>query len=441
VNSDSAQTQLPGERRVGLAAYTTLCTAVVAIVFLTNWPTYDYAVRGGPIPLYYYLLPALFVVPVIFAAPATAVRFMREPLFWWFAIFVATGFVWLLLAQDFVEDASRQWRLRVLAFMFFYTVTLLSSEAHRRVIGWVIVACVLVACAFNWFDVLRPYRFVPQGVEGATEGRGAGLFINPNAAGSFIVMGTLAALPMIPARFRGLFLITAVFGVAATFSRGAFVMISVVLLGAIWLKLVKRAQGVVLILTLPLLILGVGLSYDYLAAASENRSMNRVVERLNWFKAGEEEDEAVEGRRYGASQAWQLFLDKPVTGHGPGVASLAVRQEGPHNMYLLLMAEQGILGFILYVSLFVAVMRRGRRIARAARTMHERDLGNTTVLCGVFLAAYGFFSHNVLEEPHTIFLLAFIVATGFAGLRVSSGGVGLATPRADAKRRMSSAAG
>jgi O-antigen ligase len=434
-----APAHVPDTRRTGLAAYATLCTAVVAILFLTNWPTYDYAVRDGPIPLYYYVLPALFIVPAVFAEPATAVRFTREPLFWWFVIFVVTGLVWLLLAQDFVADASRQWRLRVLAFMFFYTVTLLSSEAHRRVVGWVIVACVLLACAFNWFDVLRPYRFVPQGIEGATEGRGAGLFINPNAAGSFIVMGTLAALPMIPARLRGLFLITAVFGVAATFSRGAFVMISVTLLGAIWLKLVKPVQGMVLILTLPLLVLGVGVSYDYLAAASENRSMHRVVERLNWFKAGDEEDEAVEGRKYGASQAWQLFLDKPVTGHGPGVASLAVRQEGPHNMYLLLMAEQGILGFILYVGLFVALMRRGRRVARYAQTMQERDVGNAMVLCGLFLATYGFFSHNVLEEPHTIFLLAFVVANGFGALRVANGFAGRATP--GARRRMSSVAG
>jgi O-antigen ligase len=435
-----AHANVPATRSVGLAAYATLCTAVVALLFLTNWPTYDYAVRGGPIPLYYYVLPALLIVPIVFAEPMAAVRFMREPLFWWFVIFVVTGLVWLLLAQDFVEDASRQWRLRVLAFMFFYTVTLLSSESHRRIVGWVIVACVLVACVFNWIDVLRPYRFVPQGIEGVTEGRGAGLFINPNAAGSFIVMGTIAALPMVPARLRGLLLITAVFGVAATFSRGAFVMISVALLGAIWLKLVKRAQGIVLILTLPLLILGVSTSYEYLAAASENRSINRVVERLNWFKDTGDEDVAVEGRKYGASQAWQLFLDRPVTGHGPGVASLAVRQEGPHNMYLLLMAEQGILGFILYVSLFVTLLRRGRRIARYAQTMHERDAGSAVVLYGLFLATYGFFSHNVLEEPHTIFLLAFVVATGFGALHAANGAPERTAARAVAARRMSSPA-
>jgi O-antigen ligase len=408
-----------GTPRIGMQVYSTACASVIALLFLTNWPGYQYSVRGGPIPLYFYLLPAGLILPMIFAAPHLAVRSMRDPVFWWFLMFVLTGLVWLLPAQDFVDEASRQWRLRVLSFIGFYSVALLISEAHRRALGWVIVVCVLMACAFNWFDVLRPYRFVPQGIEGASDGRGAGLFINPNAAASFVVMGTIAALPMIPVRLRGILLVTAVFGVAATFSRGGFVLIGVALLGAIGLKLVSRTQRVLLIIALPLLIGGVSLSYDYLVDASDNRQMQNIVQRLAWFQEMDEEDGAVEGRKHGASQAWQLFLESPVIGKGVGVTSLAVRQEGPHNMYLALMAEQGLLGLFLYVSLVGILLRRGWRLARHAATDHDRDVGRTLVIFGMFIAAYGFFSHNVLEEPHTIFILAFLVAAGFHGALTS----------------------
>lgn len=413
MNIESLADGLPGTRRTGLMAYATCCTALIAIIFLSNWPSYQYAVRGGLIPLYYYMLPLALIVPIIFADPIAAVRFVREPLAWWFVFFVATGFLWILVAQDFQDEANQQWRLRVLAFLIFYAVAILAQESQHRLVGWIILATVLMACAFNWFDVLRPYRFVPQGIEGAQDGRGAGLFINPNAAGSFIVMGTIAALPMISARLRGLLLVTAVFGVAATFSRSAFVLVSVALLGAIWLRLVNRAQGILLIVTLPLLVAGVSLSYDYLIDTSDNRHMQNVVQRLNWFQDLDDEDSAVEGRKYGATQAWQLFLDSPVTGRGTGAASRAILQEGPHNMYLLLMAEQGFLGLFLYISFFGILIQRGRRIARAAQTPHDRDIGNTLTLLGVFLAAYGFFSHNVLEEPQTMFLLAFVVAVAF----------------------------
>ena len=402
-------------RLTGLTTYATVATAIVGVLFLTNWPSYQYAVRGGPIPLYYYTLPALFIVPMLFAAPANAVRYLREPLFWWFVVFVLLGLVSMLLAQDFVEDASRQWRLRVLAFMIFYTVTILAGASQRRLIGWVTLGCVLLACALCWFDVLRPGRIVPEGLEGSTD-RGAGLFMNPNGAGAFIVMGTIAAVPMIPPRLRGLLLVAAVFGVAATFSRGAFVMLTVAMIGLIWFKLVKKMQGIVLVLALPLLIGGVSIAYNYAIDTSENRHVNSVVERLNWFRDTGEEDSAVEGRKYGAARAWQAFLDSPAIGHGIGSTSLAVDLDGPHNMYLMLMAEHGVFGLFVYLGLCALLIRRGRGVARAALTVEDRDIGNALAVFGGFMAIYGLFSHNVLEDPFTIFLMAFLTAAA-AGAR------------------------
>ncbi|HEX2826102.1 MAG TPA: O-antigen ligase family protein [Burkholderiales bacterium] len=406
-------------RLTGLITYATIATAIVALLLLTNWPTYQYEVRGGPIPLYFYALPAVLIIPMLFADPGSAVRFLRDPLFWWFVVFVVIGLFSLLLAQDFMENAARQWRLRLLALMFFYTITILASGSQRRLIGWVMVGCVLLACALCWFDVLRPGRIVPQGIEGSSE-RGAGLFINPNIAGSFIVMGTIAALPMIPSRLRGLLLVAAVFGVAGTFSRGAFVMVTIAMAGMIWLKLVKRAQGMVLVLALPVLVGGVSLAYDYAIDTSENRHVKGVVERLNWFRDTAEEDSAVEGRKWGAKRAWEAFLDSPAIGNGIGATSLAVDLDGPHNMYLMLMAEHGIFGFLLYISLCALLVRQGRSVARWARSVRDRDIGNSMALFGMALAVYGFFSHNVLEDPFTVFLMAFLTAAAFGARRVAT---------------------
>jgi len=441
VNIDNVmQTGTSGERRTGAMTYATACTAIVAVILLTNWPTYQFDIRGGPIPLYFYLIPVAMIVPVIFAEPATGMRFVRNPMFWWFIAFVVTGLIWMLPAQDFIDDASRQWRMRVYSLMIVYAVATLASDANRRAVGWVIAACVLMACAFNWIDVLRPYRFVPEGIEGGADGRGAGLFVNPNAAASFVVMGTIAALAMIPQRFRGLLLIAALFGVAATVSRGGFVLIVVTILGAIILKLLSRTQRILLIVAIPLLIGGVSLAYDFLIDESDNRRMHKIVERLDWFQEMDEEDSAVEGRRFGAAQAWRIFLESPLTGRGTGVTSLAVRQDGPHNMYLLLMAEQGILGLLLYVSLFGILLKSGWRLAHRGATAHHQDVGRALVVFGLFLATYGFFSHNVLEEPHTMFVLAFLVAAGFQASRETPAAVTGSHPMRAPARRLRPAA-
>jgi hypothetical protein len=74
------------------------------------------------------------------------------------------------------------------------------------------------------------------------------------------------------------------------------------------------------------------------------------------------------------------------------------------------MVEQGLVGLALYLSLLGLVAHRGWKLARTAVSPHVRDIGIGTVLYAAFLALYGFVSHNVLEEPHGMFILAFIIA-------------------------------
>jgi O-antigen ligase len=411
-------TERPAVRnpQAGLAIYATICASIVALLLLTNWPAYHFAIRGGPIPLYYFALPGLFIVPILFAEPATGVRFFREPLFWWFVVYMVLGLLWLLLSQDFIEEASRQWRQRVLALYFFFTIAILVSDANRRLLALVIVGCLLIATAANWFDLMRPYRFVPEGIEGSNAGRGAGFYMNANAAASFVVMGTLAALPFVPMRFRGLLLIGAVVGVAPTLSRSGFIFVIVAIAGSIMMKLLNRVQTILVLVALPILLAATVVYYDRLIVSSDSSNLEKTVDRLRWFEG--EEDASSEERRWVAAHARDMFIEQPLFGHGIGATTLDRLGAGPHNMYVALMAEQGVFGLALYVSLIVIMFRQGRRIARTALTAEGQDIGRALAVYALFLAAYGMFSHNVLEEAHGMFAIAFLTA---AGLRVGTG--------------------
>src|SRR5690606_1539019 len=129
--------------------------------------------------------------------------------------------LWMLLI-DPSEVPQQQWQLRMLAWIHFSAICILALEARQRTVAMAIVGCVLLATAFNYLDVLFPYRFVPRGFEGATPERGAGLFMNANIAAALVLTGAIAALAFVPMRLRAIMLIVTVAGVAPCFSRFGF---------------------------------------------------------------------------------------------------------------------------------------------------------------------------------------------------------------------------
>ena len=381
--------------------------ALVALILLSYWPTYNYLVLGGHSPLLYYALPGFIALPLLFLRPATGLGLFHESIVWWFLVYVFSGMAWLLFAQDCPTPAGQQWRMRVLAAFFFFTIFLTAGLSRPQPIALAAAACVLLAAALNWYDVLRPSALVPLGLPGSNPGRSAGLFINANIAAAFILMGTIAVLPLAPEWLRGALLMVAVVGVAPTFSRFGWIFSVLLVVMAAGFKLLNRRQLILIMCAVPLLMAAAGIYYQFmLQSGNEN-----IIGRLSWFQTlGDRADFSVRERAYVAHQAWERFLDSPLYGQGIGVTLSRGARVGTHNMYVMLMAEQGLVGLALYLSLIGAIAYKGWALARAASEKLDRDIGLTLVVYAVFLGAYGFVSHNVLEEPHGMFVLAFLLA-------------------------------
>ena len=397
-----------------VAGFATTAAIVVALLFLSHWPGYNYLILGGSVPFRYYILPGLFALFIALLRPSAPIRLLSDPLLWWFVIYALTGMAWLLLSQDYPVQALTQWKLRMWALFFFATIALLSVTSRRTLVAAVIVAMALLACALNWFDVLRPNILVPPGAEGFNPGRGAGLFVNANGAAAFICMATIAALPFVPMRFRAALLIVCAVGVAPTFSRFGIIFMALLVAAAVFMKLLDRRQVFILLAAVPLLLTTAELYYEFIV---KSRNEN-ILGRLAWFESmGRIGDYSTREREWVAEQAWRQFLDNPVIGNGLGGTIARGQRVGTHNMYLMLMAEQGIIGLALYLSLIWLLFRRGRRIVRRAVDATDRDVGRAMVLSALYVALYGAASHNVLEEPHGMFLLAFVAAAGFHAMR------------------------
>jgi hypothetical protein len=79
-------------------------------------------------------------------------------------------------------------------------------------------------------------------------------------------------------------------------------------------------------------------------------------------------------------------------------------------MYALLMAEQGLVGLALYLSLIGLLTYKGWQLTRGTVGKRSKEVGVTLLIYAAFIAAFGFVSHNVLEDSHGMFVLAFMVA-------------------------------
>jgi hypothetical protein len=78
-------------------------------------------------------------------------------------------------------------------------------------------------------------------------------------------------------------------------------------------------------------------------------------------------------------------------------------------MYLMYLAEQGALGVAIFPALIIALTLRSRGRART-----------TALAGGVFLACWGFFSHNVMEELPLLLGMALLAAICRASPAVDS---------------------
>jgi len=227
-------------------------------------------------------------------------------------------------------------------------------------------------------------------------------------------MATIAALPYVPMRWRAAFLIVAAVGVAPTFSRFGIIFMVLLIAAAILVKLLDRRQVFILLAVVPLLLAGAEIYYELIVKSRNENLLGRLV----WFESmGRVGDFSTREREWVAELAWQQFLDNPLLGDGLGATISRGQRAGTHNMYLLLMAEQGLVGLALYLSLIGLLFFKGRRLVRRALDSNDRDIGRAMVLYALFVALYGVASHNVLEEPHGMFILGFIAAAGFEAAR------------------------
>jgi len=103
-------------------------------------------------------------------------------------------------------------------------------------------------------------------------------------------------------------------------------------------------------------------------------------------------------------------MEHPLLGGGVGtINDMPVASDqyhlGPHNMFLAMMMEYGIVGLIAYL----VIITRLILIARRA----DRNLSGTILFFVAWLVMFSFTSHNLLSNTATIPLMGFALARAY----------------------------
>jgi O-antigen ligase len=307
-----------------------------------------------------------------------------------YIFWTAVSFLYSPQNQSVVDEFVD--RMKAAVFMLLFAL-LLRDAFIRRTFAWGCVPLAMLGAVLSIADFIAP-------TFSTVEGRGAGLYLNPNEAGIMLIALALIGTTRLKPVFNYLLWSIVSGGVLLTFSRAAWLLLFGALAGI-------TAQGrlgggrmrFVFLLVVGAAIAGVFAAYlsgdlyiwvsrsvlgQYLDPNTIARLGSRGLE-IDDYSSIEREDVL----RFGI----KAFFESPFLGWGVGYTFSWGEEASTHNMLVLLAAELGFLGPLLYLGMFGVLLVKHRGILRILTTI-------------MFLA--GLFTHNQLDTMSDVLVIAYL---------------------------------
>ncbi len=378
----------------GVAGPSIGLTKLLGVVLFLSWLAYTATASGGARRDFLADRPSLSYLLVLFLA------------------WVAASAVWAESAGE-AGDTLQRLALNVALFPVVYT-----AVRTRKQVAWVLIAFVAGAIASAVYGSVSPS--VEAGV------RLTGARFEPNELAAVLVAGVALSAGLASAA-RGVGARSAAITAAAICAAGVMVTLSRAGLVALGLMLVaglviaSRRRGAALIVAL-LVVLGTAGYFAFLAppgARERVTTVERGTGRLDLWQVG-----------------WRMFEAEPVRGVGAGNFEISSvhyllepgeversdfivdKPKVAHNTYLQFLAELGIVGLLLFLS--VVALALGSALRAARRFEQGGDSGAAALARGAALAVVGILAADFFASGQFSNQLWFLLALGPALLSVAS---------------------
>lgn len=283
-----------------------------------------------------------------------------------------------------VEYLGSSARTEVIRSVSILAVLLVVSRDFKGS-GATVVRCVQLVAATS--AVFSLYQFVTHtGMFNVGVMRPAGTLAHPNSAALLYAIAALvSAVTYVAERAIRDLLLFAIFVVAcvATASIGGLLTLGLMLVTYV---LVDRSLAARLRLRLLLATIAVVVTF---LLTSTGRQRLREFSGLN-LTAGANSRNSIEWRVFHWEQFLQYWRESPLFGQGYGATSSGLLMKGaiPHNEYVRILVETGVVGFVILLTILVLLLRWLRD---CSKTGNAQTLAKLTfaVTAGMAMNALG----------------------------------------------------
>jgi len=365
------------------------CSWVYGFMYVNVFPMFK--------PLYWYIFTiGLALCVAIFRLPFILPKEYSNFIIWIWVYLCYNIFNYLYSHQGDIAEQNFISSIEMSVLLFSFLIIFQINDA-ARIARLAFVLVVLFSVVMNLIDFISPmWSKVP--------GRAAGLYENPTISGKMLVLMMVAGIPLVPKKFRLIFTMFVGLGVIVTFSRSSWLLwgLAMIALSSTgYLVFRDKVSSVIVvgfISSLIIFILLMGSMLEYLTAFGiDDYLTSNTLARLGG--SGQAfSDVSTQTRVNLVMKSWAVFQNNPWFGAGLGYTrGVWALTHGPHNMYLTMAAEGGVLGLAIFMSLLLILFYMGDNIGKVLTIIY---------------AASSITTHNNLEQPALLVILAFIVVTG-----------------------------
>lgn len=380
-----------------LSSYQSLLVIATVSIFVSNLPDYLHhqnLAESLSAPKNWVLGIALLSMPIVMRAEAHD-QALRSPLTLWCLLYIWVSVLWVFLSNQ-TDDTWKELRLRVLAVVEMLISLMVFAHPRAVILAQkCLIGTLLFGTAVNLYETFAPGSF------SLVFGRSAGLYMNPNLSGQALALGMILSVSVLPAAWRIPYVLLTGVGIFSTFSRASILAWALSSATMLYVKPVRWRDalptvavclGVTIFVVMPRLD-------NWLSSWERSGTINAdVQERLEWLtNPFGVVDHSSWSRTTLAKEGWDRFVEEPVVGGGTG--STHRTNPEPHNQFLALMIDHGLVGAVLLPALVLAMGWRAR-----GETKH------TAIVFGVMILMLSFSTHTILRDEHSLVLFALMAA-------------------------------
>jgi O-antigen ligase len=277
-------------------------------------------------------------------------------------------------------------RVVILAYLFLFTFLVTDILNDGKKITTLIRASIFISAISAILAVLQSifpqllfFDRVPVGKFAGISFYRAGVgWHDPNYYALYLGMNATLTLPFLLSAqeggnrfFKWCFMLQ-VLGILATFSRTIY--ISLIIIALFLLFAYQKKRLAVTLSVIVIMVAGIVATSSFLIYR-KYPFVASVVYRVPEKSQLKEQPYLIMGHRRAAFIAnWNMFLDHPILGVGPFMASYNFARYQPrrfaavspqwlasHNQYLQLLSEKGIFGFLLYLGFIFLILKKIRK--------------------------------------------------------------------------------